>query len=335
MSIVNFGQNINPKYFQLVPLTIGCMAILVTIIIFSIPRIFNFDEQDVILSSSTIDALTGQSFRYILFMSLGMLIPFSTDHVFVLPSLLSFDILVRMESYMLPMLVIIMQSFNIYFLSQASGSIPYFWNYYMGTYIQFLVLYNAVLAIQANLAQKSMDVIIAIIISTVTTNIGIIIKICFLVQQVPYHDLQQYSWVILFGVATICNLYITRSWLLKYQVSQKTGLKNQPDIYAFCKILTLTCFLIAYNVEYLSDEDLGNRAQLLHNHGNHITTIQALLIGFFFLISEISYRRTKDMAKMSMVRVHILLYFIFRHLICCVCLGGIGDKEEFCAICFT
>lgn len=289
----------NPKVFQLIPLLFGSIAVLLTILVFSVPAIVEFEDHQSILNSSTIKAITGQPYRYVLLVSLGMLVPFSTDHIFAIPSLLRFDVLFRLESYLLPLLVVIMQSFNIYFLSQTAETVNYFWTYYMGTYIQLIVLYNSVLAIQANLAQKSLDVIIAVAISSFTMNLGIVVKLFALVKQ-DDQSLQQISWFTLFGIATLSNLYIARYWLLKYNLSQKTGLKNQPDIYAFCKIVSLCAFLVAYNLEDIIDGK-HHGGTLLNDHDGHVAIVQGLLIGFFFLISEISYRRTKDLARFSVV----------------------------------
>ncbi len=223
------------------------------------------------------------------------------------PSLVNFDALVRLESYLLPLLVIIMQSFNIYFLSQSTGSVGYFWSYYIGTYVQVIALYNAVLAIQANLAQKSLDVVFAVVLSSFTANLGILIKLFALIKQED-HSWRQGLWYGLFGIATVCNIYIARYWLQRYDLSQKTGLKNQPDIYAFCKILTLCCFLVAYNMENLFDKLRHQDTMLLNDCDEHIATVQGLLIGFFFLISEISYRRTKDLARFSVVSFYVEIF---------------------------
>lgn len=302
-----------PKFFQLIPLVFGAVSIFLTILIFTVPTVFEFDEQHEILSSSTIKAITGQPYRYVLLVSLGMLVPFSTDHVFAVPSLISSDILVRLESYLLPLLVIIMQGFNVYFLSQTTGSVGYFWGYYIGTYVQLIALYNAVLAIQANLAQKSLDVVFAIVLSSFTANLGILIKLFALVKQEDQSWLQG-LWYSLFGIATMCNIYIARYWLQKYDLSQKTGLKNQPDIYAFCKILTLCCFLVAYNLEDIFDKGHHGDGLLLNDSDEHITAVQGLLIGFFFFISEISYRRTKDLARFSMVSNLLSIYCFYNFL---------------------
>lgn len=291
----NFQQS--TKYFQFIPLLWGLITILIMVIIFSVNIM---KENYSIRSSNTMNAITSQSFISSLFVSLGLLVPFTADHLFVFSNLFHLDIFIRLESYLLPFLIVIMQGFNIYCLTQTSTpSEGYFWGYYMGTYIQFIILYNAILAIQAHLAQKNRDMIIAIVASSAFTNTGILVKLFALVRNDVQSPLRSSAWLACFTIATLSNLYLARAWLVKYRWAQKTGLHNQPDIYAFYKMCIIILFLIGFNMLDITTHMIENA--FLNDTEMHVTILHCLLMACFFFISEISYRRTKDLAKFSLV----------------------------------
>jgi len=292
----------NTKYYQLIPLLFAIVTIAITIIAYFAVSVspYNFS----IPTSTTMRSITSDEFRDTLFTACGVLIPLGIDHLLTVPALFSTDIFMRMESFLLPFLIVIIQSFNVYFITQTTPNNSYFWNYYMGINIQIVALSNSVLAIQAHLAQKSFDMVVAITLSSLFMNVGVLMAV-FSSVQYQYENWGR-LWILFFALSILCNLYVAYRWMKKYRLSQKTGLKNQPDIYAFYKIVVLTLFLIAYIII--------NAPKSRHAIGGDdtytIVGTTILVIIFFFFIFQISHQRTRDYAKFSIVSLFVVFVFI-------------------------
>jgi len=289
------------KYYQIVPLVLGALSIgAVAAILTLLPWIHSISKSD-IMNSITLDAITDHPFRYSLLISIGVLIPFGTDQIFTLLSHSYFDIFNRINSLLLPFLIVLIQGFNVYSIFQSQDA-NYFWIYHIGIYAQAIALCNVIFSVQLNLGQKIPTMVRTLIGSTIVTNLGMICKLLHAIF--PTFVWLNYLWWGLFFLALMCNLYVANLWYEKYKIASKTGLKNQPNVYGLGKIIVLIAFLIAFAAIDIFEYDRS-----LYDYDTfEVVLLSSLMIGCFYLIGSMHYLRTRTIAKFSMVPSFLLCF---------------------------
>lgn len=246
-------------------------------------------SDDEILSSTTLESLNNFPFKYSLLVSTGILIPFIVDEVYawingMLPS--------GIDSYLLPILMVIMQFFNLYWISEGKTTCL-FWDFQMGVCIEVVVLYNIVLALQINLVHHSPEVIYTLIASTVLFNCGLICKVYSLSKWSPL----SYVWITLWCGSIVCNLYVAFSWFNLYLATKKLCLSYSQHFYAFVMIFILIIFLSINLILYLMKiaftfDNMSDTGLVLQ---------QTLLMCSFYGIIELNAILLKHQAHASMV----------------------------------
>jgi len=277
----------------------------------SSPELQISDEE--LLASTTLQSICDYPFKYSLLISTGVLIPFMIDEVYgwingLLPS--------SIDSYLLPILVIIMQFFNIYWLSQGS-TVGHFWDFQMGVRIEVLVLYNIVLALQINLVHHSTTVLHALGISTILFNCGMICRIYSLGGNSP---IASYCWVILWGMCWLCNLYVAYSWFNLYRTAKQQSLACLQHFYAFVMMLILV-ILYVVNVILSSMKLAFSFADM---SSAALVTQQIIMLCSFYCVIELNELLLKHQAHSSIVSLisFSIFFAILKSMFLAGCAGN-------------
>lgn len=287
---------IDRKHVHFVPILI--MAVSALLIAYT-SNSYNFSKA-VIQPSTEWDcktALLSASFDNALYASIGLLAPYAVDHVRTFNSSGAFNTLItdHLPNTLLMVILVLMQAFNVYFVSASRESLN-IWNYYTGTYIQLVVLYNMIMVLQIKFAHKSWDVVIVLLLSSMLTSSGLLVKLCAAFSD-NYIEWKS-SWFILFGLSMICNLYVAGNWLDEYLVAQKTGQQTQPSLLALLQIMTLVGFLTTYMVLDMSIPAGDNIFQI---SSEYVVGVQTLILSGYFAVQEIVNHGNKNMYKLSEV----------------------------------
>jgi hypothetical protein len=287
---------IDRKHVHFVPILF--MAVSALLIAYS-SNSYNFSKA-MVQPSTEWDCKTvmlSASFDNALYASIGLLAPYAVDHARTLNSSGAVNILItdQLPNTLLMIILVLMQAFNVYFVSASHESLN-IWNYYTGTYIQLVVLYNMIMVLQIKFAQKSWDLVVVLVLSSMLTSAGLLVKLCAAFSD-DYVEWKS-SWFILFGLSMICNLYIAGNWLDEYWMAQKTGQQTQPSLLALLQIMTLVGFLTTYMVLDMSIPSGDNIFQI---SSEYIVGVQTIILSVYFAVQEIVNHGNKNMYKLSEV----------------------------------
>lgn len=247
-------------------------------------------------------AIFSSPFHNALYASIGLLTPYAVDHARTLYSTSNFNLLTtdHLPNILLMIILALMQSFNIYFVSASNESF-HIWNYYTGTYIELVVLYNMIMVLQLKFAEKTWDLMVVLLLSSILTSSALLVKLCAAFSD-NYFEWKS-SWFILFGLSMICNLYIAGNWLDQYWVAQKTGQQTQPALLALLQIMALVGFVTTFMV---LDMSIPSGDNIFEISTEYIVGVQVLILSVYFAVQEIVNHGNKNMYKLSEVSICVL-----------------------------
>lgn len=280
------------KYYQHLPLLLGAAGIVAVITIFLVASESSFMTEKEIIDSSTMKAISGEPLRQTLLISVGVLIPFIFDQVYAWLNGMNTT---GVETYLLPTLILIMQFFNIYTVSQGQ-TIAHYWTFHMGIRINVIAVCSVIFAVQISLVRHSIEVIYVIAVSTVLFDLSIVIKVLgFLLKS----SILGYVWVGLWVACILTNIYIAYAWYKQYIAAKKSGLPHLEYFYAFTMIVMLIFFLSANLICSLT----GFAFALESMNSTGVVTQQLILMCCFYGITEINSLVKKHQAQSSMVSI--------------------------------
>lgn len=276
------------KFNQLIPLVL--FSIVVVILCIDSIRSGN-KETDI--------SINGSVYVNILYLSTGILIPFVFDNVQSLDYVWNWELYrEHLEILLLPSIMTVMFAFNIYFLAvgEALLSSSHIWNYYTGTYIQLIFLYNFMMSMQMQYAQKAWDLRLSILCSSVLTTTAFLVK--YFAAIYGHYRSWKPSWFIFFGLSLLCNLYIAGNWWDKYWIAYKTGQARQSTATALLLIMSMVVFVFVYLV---LDMCIPCGDEAANISASYVSATHALLTLIFFVAYQILSQGTKSINKLSEV----------------------------------
>jgi hypothetical protein len=226
------------RYYKFLPILFTALTF---VMISSIIHGFSSNVQNDIDESATFLSLKREHFHHSIYICLGILIPISVDHLLTLSTLWSPDMFIHIESYIIPLSTITLQSFNIYLLA-ADSNLEYFWAYHNIANYQYCILCNAIFVIQIYSVHKCLNMLNTSMYAMYLFNLSLILKLLVSLYHAPWLIA---LWALCFIALIAACGAIVWTWYHMYQQAMKTGLQDQSSMYSFFEMLLLTAFIVS------------------------------------------------------------------------------------------
>lgn len=296
------------KYYKFLPVGISIISILMIMGIFDTFARFHEVSIEDITSSKTFSSLESEAFDHSIYVSMGILIPLTVDHFLTFSTLWSPEVFTHVESYVLPLLIVIFQTFYIYFAAAVPGK-TYFWIYHGTLYYNICVLCNAIFVIQIHAIQNdATPKMLRYILTTMTLfNASLIVKLL-----VTLYNIQPlfYIWIIILLAEFIGSCMILYEWFSRYQTAVRTGMKNHCFAFSFWEMFLITSFVLV--IEIFDMITAENR--IFDSSATRCVFYNMIIICCFFLLSELYILKNKHIAQQSLVSTLSALSCLFCRL---------------------
>lgn len=266
--------------------------------------------------SKTMRSLKSEKFQHSVYYSMGLLTPLCIDQIFTLWTMWSPDILLHVEAYILPVLIVILQVFSFIFAFMEVNRAYLITHLFFVRY-QACVMFNAafviqVSAVETNEKKESTNTsittvnnrILPILIFTMSLfNLSIILSLLC-----AYYNREwlMILWEITIVSEGIGSCYILYYWWNKYQIATKTGLQNQSHFFSFLEMLLILVFLLVIEIYDL----MTHNSIVLHSSEKRVSAYNLLIVFCVYGLSEIYAMKSKRQAQFSVVRkVHSKFFY--------------------------
>lgn len=302
---------INSKYYKFLPILICFITIIIFLGFFDTYARYGVKDPENIIDTKTYKSLSSGPFHVAIHVSIGVLIPLAIDHILTLYTLWTPKMFLHIESYIIPMLIISIQVFNVYFTS-ASIDYHYYWIYHGTLYIEICVLCNTVFVLQFHSIPKDSPSMLTTMIMCAMTffSLSLILKLLISLYDILWIKL---IWAVVLFFSIVCSCVVLYDWFSRYQSAVKTGLQDQSSIFSFWEMLLVTCFILLVEVyDVITGEN-----KLSNSSTFRIVFYNILITTFIYLFSEIYVLKNKALGMLSMVRskaqnnIHNFLILIF------------------------
>lgn len=312
-------------YYKFLPiLCTGLAFAMISTIVNSYAANDNHDIDE----SATFGALKSDGFHHSIYVSLGILIPIAVDHLLTLSTLWSPDMFIHIESYIMPLLIIVLQVCNIYLIS-AESNLSYFWAYHNIINFELCILCNAIFVIQLYSLQKYSSTLTTCMCAMYLFNLCLVLKLLISLYHVRWLIA---IWAVFFFLLFVACFMIASDWYSSYQTVIKTGLQDQSSMYSLIEMLLLTALITLTQIY----DVMVNDQIIYHCSSNRVVAYNIIIITCFYFFSEIYVLKNKQMAKFSMVCILCLdKQFMFEVFDLLLFVGFTGIETIFRSLCIT
>jgi hypothetical protein len=254
-------------------------------------------------------SLRSDYFHHTVYYSIGVLTPLCIDHILTVWTMWSPDMVSHVETYIIPILILILQIFNIYFAC-AEQNKNYFVAHLFFVRYQACVIFNSAFVIQINAIQTNEKKesstnassttintrILPLVIFTMSLfNISIILNLLCALYNLEWIMI---LWEISFIIEAIGSLFVLYYWWNKHQIATKTGLHNQSYIFSFFEMFLILSFVLILQIYDL----MTHNSIVLRSSVERVCAYNILILASVYALSEIYAMKNKKMGKFSVVR---------------------------------